>query len=428
MDAGKDIVTSAASDPVKGASVVIIGGGVTGLSAGWWLAREGIDVLVLDAGLIGWGASGRNGGGCSHHHSPLFMEEQRLWPMMDEMLGYPTEFRPNRIRIALDEQQFTLYRRALDNGAHHGLRSDILDPKQVRELVPFAGDNVHAGYFYHFGGHANPHRTLQAYAWAMQDHGGRLLQHTQVTGFDRQGGRVRAVLTERGAIACDHVVIAAGPQTGVLAAQLGVSIPLATARAEMIVTEPMPPMTVGGVDGNGLYGRQTLRGNLAYGGGPHEWVDLADVTSHRAHATPLQAGIAARLAGLFPKAAHARVIRSWAGFIENTPDGKPIIDRPADTGNVTVATLSSVGFGLSPASGRAIRDLVVEGQCGFADLSTLALSRFADLEPDWRALQGWDPLPMPGQPGQPGNAEAAPAASAMPQASAARFVPAAQEA
>ncbi len=66
MDAGKDIVTSAASDPVKGASVVIIGGGVTGLSAGWWLAREGIDVLVLDAGLIGWGASGRNGGGCSH--------------------------------------------------------------------------------------------------------------------------------------------------------------------------------------------------------------------------------------------------------------------------------------------------------------------------------------------------------------------------
>src|SRR5471030_528968 len=108
----------------KGASVVIIGGGVTGLSAGWWLARDGIDVLVLDAGLIGWGASGRNGGGCSHHHSPLFVEEQRLWPMMDELLGYPTEYRPDRISIDLDEQQISLDKKVVDEAAYYGLRVD----------------------------------------------------------------------------------------------------------------------------------------------------------------------------------------------------------------------------------------------------------------------------------------------------------------
>ncbi|MHC8314653.1 transporter substrate-binding domain-containing protein [Pseudomonas sp. LB3P31] len=106
-----------------------------------------------------------------------------------------------------------------------------------------------------------------------------------------------------------------------LAAQLGVEIPLVTARAEMIVTEPLPLLEVGGVDGNGLYGRQTLRGNLAYGGGPHEWVDLRDVRRNRAQSTPLQCNIARRLAELFPKVAHKRVIRSWAGFIENTPEG-----------------------------------------------------------------------------------------------------------
>ena len=374
-----------------GAAVVIVGGGVTGLSAGWWLAREGIDVLIIEAAAIGEAASGRNGGGCSHHHSPLFREEQRLWPMMDELLGYPTEFRSGRIRIALDERQFGLYRRALENGAHQGFRTDVLDSKQVRDLVPLAGEQVRGGYLYHFGGHANPHRTVQAYAWALQDHGGRLLQHTPVVGFESRGGRVVAVRTTRGVFACEHRVMAAGPATGALAAHLGLSVPLMSARAEMIVTEPLPVMPTGGVDGNGLYGRQTLRGNLAYGGGPHEWVEFEDIERTRAHSTVLQGSIARRLCELFPKASHARVIRSWAGFIENTPDGRPIIDRPADPSNLTVATLSSVGFGLSPAAGRAVRDLVLSGRCGFADLSTLRLGRFADLEPDWRARQGWLP-------------------------------------
>ena len=379
-----------------GATVVIIGGGVTGLSAGWWLAQDGVDVLVIEAGAAGWGASGRNGGGCSHHHSPLFREEQRLWPLMDALLGYPTEFQPNRIRIALDQRQFELYRRALDNGVQQGFRSDVLDPKQLRELVPLAGDNVFGGYFHHFGGHANPHRTLQAYAWAMRDCGGRLLQHTRALGFETRGSGVAGVRTSRGTFACDHVVIAAGPATGELASLLGVTVPLMSARAEMIVTEPLPLMTLGGVDGNGLYGRQTLRGNLAYGGGPHEWIDVADVTQTRPYSTPLQGGIARRLCELLPKAAHARVIRSWAGFIENTPDGRPIIDRSSAMENLTIATLSSVGFGLSPAAGRAIRDLVISGTCGFADLSSLQLSRFASLEPDWPALQGWLPSAVGG--------------------------------
>src|SRR6185437_7819535 len=101
-----------------------------------------------------------------------------------------------------------------------------------------------------------------------------------------------------------------------------------------------------------------------------------DVENTRPYSTPLQASISRRLCELLPRAAHARVIRSWAGFIENTPDGRPVIDRPAAVGNLTIATLSSVGFGLSPAAGRAVRDLVIDGRCCFADLSTLTLSRF----------------------------------------------------
>ena len=96
----------------------------------------------------------------------------------------------------------------------------------------------------------------------------------------------------------------------------------------MIVTEPLPLMPMGGVDGNGLYGRQTLRGNLAYGGGPHEWLQAGGMGSEALKpSSPIARNIAKRLAELFPKAAHARVIRTWAGIVENTPDGRPVIDR-----------------------------------------------------------------------------------------------------
>jgi len=133
-------------------------------------------------------------------------------------------------------------------------------------------------------------------------------------------------------------------------AKLGIVVPLAAARAEMIVTEPAPKMPLGGVDGNGLYGRQTLRGNLAYGGGPHEWIEIGETGPSRARPRPDAQSCASR-GGAAAKAAHLNVIRSWAGVIENTPDGRPIIDRMRDPENIVVATMSSVGFGLSPASG-----------------------------------------------------------------------------
>ncbi len=384
-------------DKITGASVVIVGGGATGLSSGWWLARAGVDVLVIDKGIVAWEASGRNGGGCTHGFSPLFAEEQRLWPRMDELLGYPTEFCAGRIRIALTERQWIDAHRMVRNGERHGFRSETLDAAHLRELVPLVGDNVFGAYWHHFGGHANPHRTVQGYAWAMQDHGGRVSQHTTVVGFELSGGKVTGVKTDRGLLGCDHLVLAAGPQTGKLAEMLGVKVPVVSARAEMIVTEPLPLMPVGGADGNGLYGRQTRRGNLAYGGGPHEWLEDSDGMSVPPRSsTPLMGNIAGYLAEMFPRAKHARVIRSWAGVIENTPDGRPVIDRLTDPSNVVVATLSSIGFGLSPASGHAVQELVTDGMCKFADLSTLRLSRFDGLETDWRERRGWIPAALEG--------------------------------
>ena len=104
------------SEP-SGAAVVIIGGGVTGLSAGWWLARAGVDVLVLERGIVGWEASGRNGGGATHVYSPFGLEEQRLWPQMDDLLGYPTEYQPRRIGVQVDARE-------PDKRGHHEARHE----------------------------------------------------------------------------------------------------------------------------------------------------------------------------------------------------------------------------------------------------------------------------------------------------------------
>jgi len=369
--------------------VIVIGAGVTGLSTAWWLARQGVDVTVIDKGVVGWEASGRNGGGASHYQSPLFEEEQRLWPQMDALLGYPTEHSRERIVIAVSESQLREYRYIADMCNAMGYRVDWLDSQQAQEAVPLAGENCLGGMHYRFGGHANPQRTVQAYAWAIQDLGGRIVQHSPVTGFATAGGRVTAVDTATGRYEGDAVVVAAGPQIGFLMAKLGVEVPLAAARAEMIVTEPAPMMPLGGVDGNGLYGRQTLRGNLAYGGGPHEWIENGEAGPPARPSSPLTRNLARRLVELLPKAGHLNVIRSWAGVIEKSPDGRPILDRMTSPDNVVVATMSGVGFGLSPASGHAVSDLVLHGHCTFADISKLSLARFADLEPDWRERRGW---------------------------------------
>lgn len=135
-----------------GASVIVVGGGVTGLSAGWWLARSGIDVLVLEQGIVGWEASGRNGGSTAHPFSPLFQEEQRLWPQMDALLGYPTEYQAHRLRVALNDAQMAHYMRIIGLAERQGARWEALDGRQLKELVPFVTDAALGGVLCYYGG------------------------------------------------------------------------------------------------------------------------------------------------------------------------------------------------------------------------------------------------------------------------------------
>ena len=380
---------------LDGAEVVVVGAGVTGLSAGWWLARNGVDTIVVEKGVIGAEASSRNGGDISNRAfeppvAPLAAESIRLWPQMDDELGYPTEYSPGTLSVAMDDENAERMQKARASWLKKmDIPSQWWDADTVKEALPLVSPDAKGAMFSPTGGHANPQRTVQAYAWGFLDQGGRLYQHTTVTGFRKEGEKVAAVETDKGEIEADVVICAAGPQTGMLCDMAGVFVPVSPARVEIIITAPVESMWSGAVMGNGLYGRQTLRGNLAYGGGPHEWVDVENQSPMKPN-SPVVRNLARRLAELFSGASDVPLLRSWACVVEQTPDMLPIIDFPESPENFMVATTSAHGFGLSPATGKVISDMVMHGETT-VDMSGLTYGRFSDVGPGWREEKDWVP-------------------------------------
>ena len=378
------------------AEIVVIGGGVSGLSSAYFLAKAGKDVVVVEKGMVGGEASGRNGGMISERTDepaliPLAVESVRLWATLDDELGYPTEFiHQGRIQVAVSEEEMGDIFTEHDHALRHGISVEQLDPSEISDMVPGISARTLGGLFFANGGHANPQRAVQAFAWAFQDLGGRLHQNTAVTSINVEDNKVTSVETTAGDIAADFVVAAAGPQTALLADMVGVHVPVAPARVEIIATAPLEPLFDIALVGNGLYGRQAARGNLLFGGGAHEWIDVGLISDPAKPNTPLIRNIARRLAELLPAVADVPVIRSWAGIVEQAPDYMPIIDIPDSPSNYIVVTASAHGFGIAPATGKVVSDLVLHGKSDI-DISGLTLNRFSDLTHNWRQNRGWIP-------------------------------------
>ena len=377
------------------ADVVVIGAGVSGLSSAYFLARAGMDVVVVEKGSVGDEASGRSGGMISDRIVepplvPTALESLKIWSTLDEELGYPTEFvHQGRLHVALTEEEMGEIFTEREAAPKYGVEVNQVDLPEMQDMIPGISPQVLGGNFFPNGGHANPQRTVQAYAWAFQDRGGRLYQRTTVTGIDVVDGKVSSVETSAGAIATEVVVSAAGPQTGLIGEMAGVRVPVAPARVEIIATVPLEPRFKIALVGSGLYGRQSTRGNLLFGGGAHEWTDVNLTSDPAKPNTPMIRNIARRLAELLPEAENTRLLRSWAGIVEQTPDQFPIIDRLGHPEGFVVVTASAHGFGLSPATGLAVSQLVIDGVCSF-DISGLKLSRFAKVDESWRQAWGWE--------------------------------------
>jgi glycine/D-amino acid oxidase-like deaminating enzyme len=379
---------------LQSADVVIIGAGVIGLASGYWLAKAGATVVILEKGRLASEASGRATGFLSLRgeqplEAPLAVAAEELWTNLDEELGYPTEWTPGgRLWVALEEDRWVELRDLCPQWQAAGIRVQFVGGKAAREIAPCLSERTLGGLYTTRGGHANPQRTSQAFAWAFRDRGGEIRENSPAIGIRVQDGCVAAVETPGGSIATRRIVNCAGPQTGLIAAMVGVQVPMAPVRLEAMVTAPLPRLFDVAMVGHGLSLRQTRRGNIHFNGGPHEWIDV-DATSEPAKpSTPIVRNIARRLAELMPSIANIHVLRSWAGVVEVTPDQTCIIERVPSPEGMIVATASGHGFGLAPSIGKAICGLVLEGRSPIP-IDGLGLGRFAALDPDWRAARGW---------------------------------------
>jgi sarcosine oxidase, subunit beta len=379
---------------VKTVDVAIIGGGILGLSSGYWLAKQGLRVTVLEKGRIAWEASGRATGfqslrGENPPEIALAAEANRLWLTLDEELGYPTEWLAGgRLWVELGDPEFQDLRNTCSLWQAAGLPVRLVDSAEARTLAPCLSERVLGGMHTSRGGHANPQRATQAFAWALQDRGGNIVEHTPVLGITSANGKVTGVETPDGTISAGFVVNCAGPQIAMLSRPLGIEVPIVAARLEACVTTPLPQQFDVAMVGNGLSIRQTRRGNIHFNGGPHEWVAV-DLTGEPAKPnTPVARGAARRLAELFPALANTALLRTWAGVVEVTPDHATIIERASAPDGLILVTASGHGFGLAPAIGKSICELVVKGRSS-VPIDGLSLGRFAGLAPDWAHSRRW---------------------------------------
>jgi sarcosine oxidase, subunit beta len=374
--------------------IIVVGAGLIGLSTAYRAQKAGAKVIVIDRGPVAYEASSRATGYLSlraetPEESPLAQMAERMWPTLDEELGYPTEWKQKgRLWAAFGDAELADLKTTFEAFRKTDIPFEFIDTQACREIIPILSPEVRAGIYTSRSGHANPQRVCQAFAWAFQDLGGIILEHTPVHAVLTDGGKVTGVKTSGDKINSGCVVLAAAAFNAKLLAPLGILFPVAAVRLEAMVTTPLPPAYDVCFIGNGISIRQTLRGNLHGNGGPHEWVDVQADQEPAKPNTPIVRNIARRITECFPVAQSLQLLRCWAGIVELTPDLNTIVEKFEKPEGLIAAAGAGHAFGMAPSLGVALAELALEGRTD-APVGNLGLGRFAGLSPDWRAERNW---------------------------------------
>ena len=341
--------------PPPRANVVIVGGGIMGLALAYNLARLGVNgVVVIERGYLNAGASGRNGGGVRTQWSTptmirLAKRSIELCRSFAVEMGVNVWMRQGGyLFLAATPAQVARLEKNLRVHEANGLRTRLLAPEEVLEIAPdLDRTRFLAAAFNPDDGVVFPWPFLWGYAAQAQARGATVLTFTRVTGFEKTGRRIAAVLTDQGRIACEVVVNAAGAWSKEVANLAGVPLPNRPLRHEILATEPtrawLDPLV--SVLEDGLYFSQTQRGEIVGGlADPAEPEGIAMGSSLR-----FLARFARAITACAPRTGSLRVVRQWAGCYDVTPDNNPILGPAGFENFLQLSGFVGHGFMMAPA-------------------------------------------------------------------------------
>jgi heterotetrameric sarcosine oxidase beta subunit len=346
--------------------VVIVGAGIQGLALAYELAKlRAGRIAVLEARHPGVGASGRNGelirsAFSTREWTQLFDISLRKWYGLNAELDANILFsHPGYLVLAAGEMQLQGLRRDAETQRELGLDTEILDHDQIRKLIPaLAPEQAYGGLIQPAGGFAHHDATIWAYAAAAARLGVEIHCDTLVTGVDTEHDRVTGVQTNRGHVFTPLVVNAAGGFANELASMAGVELASTRCRLEMIVTESVQPFLKPALAALELFGycHQTGRGEFV--GGTEFKDDPADTVN------VTLAGlrdIATKFVRLFPQLAGVRLIRHWAGLVDQTADHSPVIGAAPELDGFYLNCGWTYGFMGAPGTAELLARTIVSG-------------------------------------------------------------------
>ncbi len=386
----------------KSYEVAVIGAGIQGLATAYGLAKRGLtDVVVLERGYLGSGASGRNGALISStFHSrewiALYSLAVRLFEGLSQELGINTLFtKRGGLEIISDEDDWRRQSDALAIQHSMKVRTRILKREEVAELIPpINADAIVGGVFNPDSGVVRHDAVLWGYARKASSLGVEVHPFTEVVGVEREADHFK-VRTTRGQFECKRLVNAAGAEAGSICSEIGIELPVWPRRAEALVTEPVKPfldpfVTYGPLN---AYGHQTARGELVAG----TVLDFKRSNDLKSSLAALSQ-TARAFVKLFPRLKSLNVLRQWVGTPCETPDHSPILGKVDGVENLYLNVgWGRYGFMSGPAAGELLAELILTGRTPEL-IAPFQFSRFREgkpvIETSLVSLTIWNTTPI----------------------------------
>jgi sarcosine oxidase subunit beta len=354
--------------PKDSYDVIIIGGGGHGLATAYYLAKNhGItNVAVLEKGYLGGGNIGRNTTIVRANYflpgnSEFYSHSLKLWEGLEQDLNYNV-MHSKRGQIVLfhsDGQRDAAVRRG-NAMINQGDDAELLNREDLRRELPYldfdtARFPIYGGLLQRRAGTARHDAVAWGFARGASERGVDLIQNCEVTGIDVHNGTVRGVQTTRGAIRAGKVAIVVAGRSGQVAAMAGLRLPIESHVLQAFVTEGLKPC-INHVVSFGMghfYISQSDKGGLVFGGDLDMYASYAARGNLPAAEHVMEAGMT-----LMPMIGKAKVLRSWGGIMDMTPDGSPIIDKTDVDGLYFDGGWCYGGFKAVPGSGWSMAQLV----------------------------------------------------------------------